>query len=439
MSQNLAIYGGTPVILPGSIRAWPPIDESDDKLVLAALHQENQTRGNYTRQLQSEFGEFNGNQFVYFTCSGTAALHMCIAACGIGAGDQVITTAYTWPSSASCIIHNMAVPVFVDIDPETFLMDPGKIEAAITPRTKAILPVHLHGLCCDMDPIMAIAKKHNLKVIEDACQAHNALYKWKKAGTFGDCAAFSFNQNKCLTSGEGGLFVCNDLATYKRGCQLVEFIDRQSVIDDPAFHDYGMAHKYCNNEVTAGFALAEFHKFDLYYHGLLKNARTLDAKLRQAALPALRLPYEPKNCTHIWYNYTLRVDFDAIGMGGRTIAEKVRFRNAVCEALKAEGVTASSWLRCITPQLPVFRAKNVYGGGYPWAVPGADVGVDYSPEKFPVAMRMLYSHIAIAQCLRYPNTPELASQVGDAIIKVFSQLNEIDPARIEAILQRRQG
>ncbi len=132
---------------------------------------------------------------------------MALAAVGVGPGDEVITSAFTFLASASCAIHQNAIPVFVDIDPRTYCMDPAKLEAAITPRTKAIIPVHIQGCPADMDPILAIAQKHKLFVIEDACQAHGALYKGRKVGTLGDVGTFSLNNFKNLCGGEGGLFV----------------------------------------------------------------------------------------------------------------------------------------------------------------------------------------------------------------------------------------
>jgi perosamine synthetase len=423
--KNLAIYGGKPVISANDIKNWPPIDESDEKLVLAALHEKSQARSTYTALLEKEFKEFSDNSHAYFCSCGGAALHMCIAGCGIGAGDQVIVTAYTWPSSASCILHNMAVPVFVDIDPETFLIDPAKIEAAITPRTKAIMVVHLHGLCCDMDPIWAIAKKYQLKIIEDACQAHNSLYKGKAAGTLGDCAAFSFNQNKCMTSGEGGIFVTNDPEIFKRAMSLTEFCDMQPVKEAPEYPAYAFGYKFCNNEITAAYALAQLRKFPGYYQQLLANAHTLHDELQKAQIKGLKLPFEPDNCTHNWYNYNLRIDFDALGMADKSIGEKSQLRHAVCKALQAEGIICGVWQHCILPEMTIFRAKNAYGHGYPWAVPGADQGVDYDPAKFPHAVKYCYSHIAIVQILRAPNDTSLARKVAEAIKKVFAHIEEI--------------
>src|SRR5687767_8029174 len=184
-TTRLAINGG-PRSVPQDLtfEFWPRIDRDDEEAVLASLRQSSHAWGPNCVKLQEEFAAWNGNKFCAATNSGTAALHMGIAACDIGAGDEVITTTLSWTSSATCILHHNAIPVFVDVEWETMLMDPSKIEAAISPKTKAILPVHYWGVPCDMDAIMDIAKRKGLFVIEDACQAHGALYKGKKVGTF---------------------------------------------------------------------------------------------------------------------------------------------------------------------------------------------------------------------------------------------------------------
>ncbi|HRR96282.1 MAG TPA: DegT/DnrJ/EryC1/StrS family aminotransferase, partial [Candidatus Ratteibacteria bacterium] len=206
--MKIAIFGGEKTVK--EIKDWPPIDEIDRKYVLNSLEGTNHAYGPNCVELEKEFAAWNGNKYAITTNSGTAALHMSIAGCGLGVGDEIIVPSYTWSSSATCILHHNCIPVFVDIDYETMNMDVDKIEEKITEKTKGIIVVHLHGLSVEMDKVMEIAKKYNLKVIEDACQSHGAKYKGKKVGTIGDCGAFSFNQNKCLCSGEGGMFVTNN-------------------------------------------------------------------------------------------------------------------------------------------------------------------------------------------------------------------------------------
>src|ERR1035437_4202688 len=156
MSDALAINGGAPAVPPGTVQPWPPIDEIDRRMVLASLEGANHAFGSNCTALEAEFAAWNGNRFAVTTNSGTAALHLGLAACDCGAGDQVIVPAYSWSASATCVLHHNSVPVFVDIDFDTMNLDLVKLEAAITPKTKAILVVHLHGLPVEMDKLMAI-------------------------------------------------------------------------------------------------------------------------------------------------------------------------------------------------------------------------------------------------------------------------------------------
>ena len=166
------------------------------------------TLGPEVAQLEKDFAVYAGTTYAAGVNNGTSALHLALLAAGVGPGDEVITVPFTFIASASAIHYTGAKPVFVDIDPVTFTMDPAAIEAAITPRTKAIVPVHLFGQMADMDPIMAIAKKHNLFVLEDAAQAHGAEYNGKRAGSIGDAAGFSFYPGKNMgAAGEGGMTV----------------------------------------------------------------------------------------------------------------------------------------------------------------------------------------------------------------------------------------
>ena len=423
MSQ-LAIYGGPKTINESEVKAWPPVDKTDEKLVLDALYATKQARGPHNIAFEKEFCEYNGNEYALFTNSGTAALHMCLVGCGIGAGDHVLVTSYTWSSSATCILHHNAIPIFVDIDFDTFLIDPAKIEASITPRTKAIIVVQLHGLCADMDAINAIAKKHNLYVIEDACQAHGAMYKGQKAGTMGDCAAFSLNQNKCLSSGEGGIFVTDNEEIFNNAAKLWSFGETARPEQSRDYHAYALGWMYRNNEITAAFARAQLAKYPKYFNMLRANGEYLQKNLND--IKGLIQPYEPKECTHNWYNYNLRLDFDALGVTD----DKERFRDAVCTAIAAEGVTSCVWQRFILPEMTVFRAKNAYGGGFPWSIPGADEGVDYTPEHYPNAIRYSQCHMSIVQTLRAPNGLDVAAKVAESVKKVFSNISKIDVNKI---------
>ena len=203
----LAIHGGEKTNPEGYVQ-WPVITDREKQAVMEVLDSGILwgTHAPQVKALQREWAAYVGTNHCLVTNSGTSALHIAVAAAGVGPGDECITTALTFVATALAVMHNNGIPVFVDVDPKTFNIDPAKIEEKITEKTKAILPVHLHGLPADMDQVNAIAKKYNLTVIEDACQAHGATYKGKKVGALGDMAAFSLNGSKNLPGGEGGLF-----------------------------------------------------------------------------------------------------------------------------------------------------------------------------------------------------------------------------------------
>lgn len=423
---KLAIQGGPRAVPEGMIKPWPPITEVDREYVLASLEGETHTYGPNCAALESEFAAWNGNRFAITTNSGTAALHMAVAACGCGAGDQVLVTAYSWSSSATCVIHHNSVPVFVDIDFDTMNMDVDKVEAAITPRTKAILVVHLHGLAVDMDRVLEIARRRNLKVIGDACQSHGALFKGQKVGTLGDCAAFSLNQNKCLCSGEGGMFVTDNEEVAAAARQVWSFGETRTPLESRDYHAYALGWMYRNNDLTAAFGRAQLTRLDEYLATQKENATALMDGLQ--GVPGLIVPTEPEGHTHTWYNFTSRIDMEALGWTG----EPSVMRDAIMKALNAEGVPASTWQRYILPAMTVFQARNAYGQGCPWSCPyGMDV--EYDPKQFPVAQRHCDTHFGMTTPLRAPNGPDVATAVAGAFRKVFENADKaVEAATSEA-------
>jgi perosamine synthetase len=417
MSTKLAILGGEPTIAPGAVLPSPPTTAYDEELALKSLRSGAHAWGENCVALEKEWGEWNGNRNVIALTSGTAALHMSLVACGVQAGDEVITPAYSWTSSASCILHHNAIPVFVDIDPVYANIDPAKIEAAITPRTKAIIAVHLHGVAAQMDEILEIARRHGLAVIEDACQAHGALYRGRKVGTIGDAAAFSLNQNKMLSSGEGGLFVCDNDEMTERGRSLVLFGDFFNADIDSPTRANGLAWMYRYNDLSAAYARAQLTQLD----DSVKHARYLFSILRERLndLPGLILPVEPEWSSENGYNFVCHVDPIAAGYHGPVNF----FREAVVQAIGAEGVPASVWQRRILPEMAAVASRNAYGNGSPWKQSGSEVS--YDPAQFPAALYHSASYFIISG-LRRPNTEELAHSIVDGVRKVWDNLDTLD-------------
>ena len=419
MHEKLAILGGPRAVPEGAIRDWPPIDNVDRNMVMASLEGGNHGFGPNCEGLQEEFAAWNGNRFAITTNSGTAALHMCVVACGVGAGDEVLVPAYTWSSSATCVLHHNGIPVFVDIDWDTMNIDVAQLEAAVTDKTRAILVVHLHGLAVDMNRVRALADARGLKVIEDCCQAHGARFAGRKVGTVGDCAAFSLNQNKCLCAGEGGLFVTDDPDLHQAARQLWSFGETRTPAEHRDYHAYALGWMYRNNDLGAAFARAQLTKLDGYLARTRANAARLAECLTN--VPHLILPTEPTGCEHNWYNYTLRFDMEALGHA----ADAATFRDKLLRALQAEGVRTELWQRFILPAMTVFQARNAYGNGCPWRCPHARP-MEYDPADYPVARKHADRHAGMTVPLRAPNDLEVAERTAAGIRKVMENIDQVE-------------
>ncbi|MCK4793378.1 MAG: DegT/DnrJ/EryC1/StrS family aminotransferase, partial [Desulfobacteraceae bacterium] len=265
MCAKLAIGGAKQTVPSGLQKAWPPITQEDKDAVMQVLDRgilwgpmEEEVLG-----LQKDFSNYVGAKHALVVNSGTAALHAAVVACGIGPGDEVITPAYSfWATSQAVMAHN-AIPVFVDIDPDSMNMDPEKIEEKITDKTKALLPVHVHGLCADMYPIMEIAKKQGLRVIEDAAQAAGAKYKGKNAGVLGDIACFSLNGSKNLPAGEGGIVTSNDDELMDRARKMAMFGEKAVPKGMIRLYDAEiMGFNYRNNEMADALCRSILRRYD---------------------------------------------------------------------------------------------------------------------------------------------------------------------------------
>jgi dTDP-4-amino-4,6-dideoxygalactose transaminase len=245
MKQNLAISGGPKTI--DKKFDWPVYDESDVNAVAEIVRSGNWGNpdcGDVVEAFEKEFSSFCGTKYALTCVNGSVALRLALIACGVKPGDEVIVPPYTFIATASIVLEANCVPVFVDIDPDTYNINPAKIEAAITSRTKAIIPVHFAGQSCDMDAIMSIAKKHNLRVIEDACHGHGAEYKGKKLGSIGDAGCFSFQSSKNLTCGEGGIIITDNEELY----DMINSLRNVGRVKDGQWYEHHYAG--CNYRMT---------------------------------------------------------------------------------------------------------------------------------------------------------------------------------------------
>ena len=434
MSETLAIRGGTPVVPKDLHRHWPVITEADKAAVLAVLDT-GIVSGPYAPQvkaLEEEWARYCDVRYALTTNSGTAALHTAVAAGRIGTGDQVITTAFTFLATALAVLQNNAVPVFVDIDPRTYNIDPARIAERITLRTKAIIPVHIHGVPADMDPIRAIAKQHGLLVIEDAAQAHGSTYKGKKVGGIGDMGIFSFQASKNLPAGEGGIFVTNreDLKDRANMFRMFGEDIRESdkTAFDPArpldgareYNSLTMGWMYRTNELTAALCRSQLRRLDHSLANTRGNAAYLTEHLGK--IPGISPPFIPPDCTSSFYQYRIRLNPKAAGSDLSPGA----FRRQVLAALKAEGVEVSLWQTVPVPGQTLFQDRTGYGMSCPWKCPLGEE-VKYDLAEYPETLKLLEDSMVVGSHSHplFPQPLTLMQAYIEAFQRVFANLDQV--------------
>jgi dTDP-4-amino-4,6-dideoxygalactose transaminase len=364
--------------------ARPTMGTEERDLVWSALESGSLAQGARVRELEERFAAFIGVRHAVATSSGTTALHLSLLANGIGAGDEVITVPFTFIASANSILYTGARPVFVDIGEDDFTIDPILIEAAITPRAKAIMPVSLYGQPADMPAIVEIADRHGLAVIEDACQSHGAQIDGRRSGSWG-AGAFSFYPTKNMTSGEGGMITTDDAELAERARLLREHGMKVRYHHDVIGYNFRMT------DVHASIGLAQLPKLEA------ANARRKGIAARyDAELVGVITPRVAPGRSHVYHQYTIRV----------------ARRDEFVERLKERGVGSGIYY-----PIPVHRQKPYLALGY------GDVAV-------PVTDRLT------AEVLSIPVHPSLTDAEVDAVIaavnETAAELGPIDAGRVTA-------
>ena len=276
----------------------PLLGAEEEKLVLEVLRSGNLVQGEKVEEFEKEFAKYVGVRHAIATNSGTSALHTVLLACGIKENHEVITTPFTFIASVNSIAYCGAKPIFVDISKEDFNIDKSLIEKAITKKTKALMPVHLYGNPCDMDAIKKIAEKHDLSIIEDACQAHGAEFKSKKVGSFG-IGCFSFYPSKNMTTGEGGM-ITTDSDEISERCRLI----RNHGQKVRYYHDI-IGYNYRMTNLAAAIGIPQLKKLEGFNNKRIKNAEYLTKRLSK--LKWLITPKANPNSRHVFHQYTLRI------------------------------------------------------------------------------------------------------------------------------------
>lgn len=425
MSEKLAIYGGpkakttaNPPMYPGGLE----IGEEERKQLMEVIDRKYLFRyygpekyPSKVREFEVKFAEKIGTKYALAVNSCTSALISALVACGVGPGNEVIVSGYTFFASCAAIVAAKAIPVIAEVD-ETLTIDPDDIEKKITPNTKALLIVHMRGVPCDMDRIMAIAEKHNLRVIEDVAQAAGGTYKGKYLGTFGDCGCYSFQYHKIITAGEGGMVVTNDEKLYDR---CMGYHDTAACWRPDRFAEQRYEGElFCGvnfrmNELTGAVMLAQLGKLDNLLSLMRRNQKRIIEQIKDTKGIKVRPVNDPDGDTGICLMFYLD--------------DKNKVQKFT-EALQAEGVNAAGVFNSGIPDWHIYahwkhviEKKTPTPEGCPWTCPyhkgtPVEYSVDMNPKTLEYLSRVV--HLDIPAQL----TEEDCDMIAKAIKKVAAEL-----------------
>jgi perosamine synthetase len=421
MTEKLALFGGPKAVTAANPDRWPVLGDEEIALVTQLMRagEISITSGTgVIGDFERAFAEFSQARYALVQCNGTSTLQSALFGVGVGYGDEVIVPTYTWPSTASVALTCNAIPVFCDIDPQTFAADPADIERKITPATKAICVVHLWGHPADMDVVMDIARRHHLKVVEDASHAHGAFYKGRPVGTIGDVGCFSMQASKALPGGEAGVAVTNDPDLFDRMLTYSHYggrIERDSVTGRYLEFAYtGLGPKFRVHPLAAAIALVQLKKLPAAIESRRQNLEYLSEGLAQ--VPGLTPPYTAPDCTRgAWYGY--RMIYDPAQFGG---VPKERFM----EALQAEGVQVEGERYRLLHCEPLYQGPGV-AGACPFPAPDVRARMrDYRSGDFPVA-EAIQPQLLVLPTFTYQPCWEFLDQYISAFRKVAANAGRL--------------
>jgi perosamine synthetase len=392
---ELAALGGEPLLGKGFRRTTFPVITKED--VFGALLAMRKEPARVVAEFAAAYREYVGAAYALPTASGTASLHLALVGAGVEPGDEVIVPALTFIATAQAVVAAGGIPVFVDIDPDTYCMSPAAAEAAITGRTRALMPVHVHGLPADVPALRALADRHGIALVEDASHAHSAGIDGRICGSLGDTAGQSLMADKNFPlGGEGGIAFFATEQAYERA---VGYLERHQI-------DYGMSW------VAAAFGSSQLARLPYYDEVRARNAALLGDALDETGL--FTPPHVPAGYRHAYNMYRLALHPEAVGLAD---LPPHAVSDAVHELLVAEGVPAREWQNApIALHLP-FRHRAGFGGGWPFTLnPGAVR--DYTPADFPVTIATLETTLVLCRELRSPVELERITRYGHAFAKV---------------------
>lgn len=370
--------------------------------------------GPQVRKFEQECADFFGVKHAITVNSWTSGLIAAIGAAGIEPGDEVITTPWTMCATSTAILHWNAIPVFADIEPETFCLDPKSVEANISPYTKAILAVDIFGHSADMDVLRSIADRHQLKLITDTAQAPGTYYKGKMTGTLADVGGYSLNYHKHIHTGEGGILVTDDDSIAER-LQLIRN-HAEAVVGDKGVSNLSnmLGYNFRLGEIEAAIGSAQLKKLNHFVADRQRVAGRLTQGLSE--LPGLRTPIIKPDCTHAYYMYPMVLDINQLGVS----------REKIKAALDAEGIAGLAAGYANLHLLPMYQKKIAYGSrGFPWTSDICHRDVSYAKGICPVAESLHEStYLGFEMCMNEMRDDDVDYMIR-AFWKVWDNLDQL--------------
>ena len=426
-ASKLALFGGPQAVKSGNLKlfAWPIITREDEKAVLEVLRRGGMSGTDVTGEFEKEYAAWQGVKYALGCSSGTAALQCAMYGCKVGIGDEIICPSVTYWASCLPAFSLGATIVFAEIDPQTLCIDPRDIEQRITDRTKAIVVVHYLGHPADMDPIMAVARKHNVKVIEDVSHAHGGLYKGRKVGTIGDVAGYSLMSGKSLVAGEAGILTTNDREIYERAIALGHYERFNDSIATPALIPFrGLpfgGYKYRMHQLSSAVGRVQLKYYDRRMKEI-QQAMNYFWDLLEGT-PGMRAHRPPKDSGSTmggWYQpHGLYVPEELAGLS------VTRF----CEAVRAEGVAgAGPGANAALHLHPLLNTCDVYGHGKPTRIANSNRDLRQGPGSLPVSEKIGKRAYSIPWFKHYQ--PRAIAQYANAFKKAaryYKELLKDDP------------
>jgi dTDP-4-amino-4,6-dideoxygalactose transaminase len=428
MNETLALNGGPKAITRTAELAaasrWPVYAEEEQQAVVAAMRSDNVYAD--TTKFEEEFAAYHGARYALAHCNGSSSIHAAYFAVGVQPGDEVITSPYTWHLQAGQILALHALPVFCDINPRSACIEPEEIRRNITPRTRAIVVVHPFGAVSPMDEIMAIAREHNIPVIEDCSHAHGATYKGQKVGTFGDIGCFSLQASKLMNAIEGGILITNSERYYARACALAhyDYLPKLSLEEYRRFHDptkeqapacFGF--KYRINPLASAIARVQLSHLDEWNARRRRNMGYLTQRIAEVGRDVLLPPYESPDMVRTWLNYICIYTPERTGVP----------RETFLKALQAEGLPATGGRQGYLPIYwnPLYEERvGIWGEGDPFDAPWVKEKIEYKRGLCPVTETLWRQCIGLPM-LHWETRRELLDEIAYAIEKVVCNLDSL--------------